>query len=97
MKLQVKLLFSAFFTFIMSFDAWGAEAPSITVEGVGDDLRSNILSHLRISGENCDVGIARLLRLQPQVRANTQRASIACSGIPKDSRFERQSSSIKSR
>ncbi len=74
MKLQVKLLISAFFIGIMSFGIWAAEAPSITVEGVGDDLRSNILSHLRISGENCDVGIARLLRLQPQVRANTQRA-----------------------
>lgn len=51
-----------------------AESPQITIEGVDDLLRGNIRSHLRIGGESCDTGMGRLLRLQNQVRNNTQRA-----------------------
>lgn len=74
MKRQFKIFIPFLFMFTMSFGVRGAESPSITIEGADDSLRNNILSHLRIGGENCDVGMGRLLRLQPQVRTNTQRA-----------------------
>ncbi|MDC1437268.1 hypothetical protein N8303_08520 [Gammaproteobacteria bacterium] len=74
MNLLVKFSTSAFLLCIMSLSAWAAESPSIIIEGADDGMRDNILSHLRIGGESCDVGMGRLLRLQPQIRANTQRA-----------------------
>lgn len=54
--------------------AMAATVPRVTVEGAGDDLRSNILSHLRVTGEPCDTSMARLLRLMPQVRNNIRTA-----------------------
>lgn len=57
--------------------ALAAEAPLITIVGADDELRNNILSHLRIGAENCAAGMPRLLRLQTQVRSNTERAAQA--------------------
>lgn len=63
--------------FLLSYSCFAAEAPLITINGVDDELRTNILSHLRIGGESCDTEMGRLLRLQNQVRTNTERAANA--------------------
>lgn len=62
---------------LFSVFAQSQEAPLITITGVDDELRNNILNHLRIGGENCDTDMGRLLRLQNQVRGNTERAANA--------------------
>ena len=65
-----------------------AEAPLITISGADENLRNNIQSHLRISGEECTVGIARLLRLQGQVRSNVERAAQALGYYQSDTDIE---------
>ncbi len=74
MSLQRIFFIVLAFLSLLQSHAIAAESPQITVEGVDDPLRDNILSHLRIGGESCDTGMGRLLRLQNQVRNNTQQA-----------------------
>lgn len=74
MKLSVTFVIPVFFMCIISFYVHAAESPSITIQGVDDALRDNILSHLRIGGESCEAGLPRLLRLQAQIRSNSQQA-----------------------
>lgn len=77
MKKLIDCRFPVFILLLLSYSCFAADAPLITINGADDELRANILSHLRIGGESCDTEMGRLLRLQNQVRTNTERAANA--------------------
>ena len=77
MRALIRHSFTIFLMLVLSMPGFAAEAPNISIDGADEDLRNNILNHLRIGGESCDTGMGRLLRLQNQVRTNTERAANA--------------------
>jgi translocation and assembly module TamA len=74
MSLLKNFIFVLVFSSLLGAQTRAAETPQIIIDGADELLRNNIRSHLRIGGESCDVGMGRLLRLQNQVRDNTQQA-----------------------
>lgn len=71
-------LFAGFLSmFCLAFPVLAQQSPQISISGAENGLVTNIRSHLRITGEDCDTADARLERLRPQLLTNVQRAGQA--------------------